>query len=344
MANASRTERRQGRSSAARAFRWLIALVVLLVLGGSAAWYWLAGELDRRVASALDAAAGGGTTVVCENRQVFGFPFRLGVACDALGVEAPHNGVSASAGALRTAAQVYDPRRVVAELSGPARVQAPGLPPLHLEWTLLQASTTLWTDGLERFSLVAEAPAVSLREGEGAGAPLARSQHLEAHARRNGSALDVAFTDRAVEATLPGLPPLPPFDLAADLTVDGAADWLRDGVPGANASEALRGQAGTIRRLALSLPGGGGADLSGPFRVSPTGELSGDFRLAVEDPQAIAGLVGVLVPGTGGLATTIAGALAFAGRQENGRTVVDVQVREGEARLGFIPLGRLPRI
>jgi hypothetical protein len=40
----------------------------------------------------------------------------------------------------------------------------------------------------------------------------------------------------------------------------------------------------------------------------------------------------------------VAGAIGFTGRQENGRTVIDFQVRDGEARLGFIPLGRLPRI
>ncbi len=346
MARSSTPQQTPRRSAAARAMRWLIALVVVLVLVAVGGWYWLAGELDRRVASALEAAGGGRATVLCENRQIFGFPFRLGLSCDTIAVEAPQNGVSASAGSLRTAAQIYDPRQIVAELAGPALVTAPDLPPLHLSWRLAQASTTLWTEGMERFSLVMEAPVVSMREGEAAGAPIARSERLEAHARQNGAALDFAFTDTAVAATLPGLPPLPPFDLTADLTLDGAAGWLRSGIPGANVSEALRGQAGTIRLLGLSLPGGGGggAQLSGPFRVSPTGEISGDFRLAVEDPQSIAGLVGVLVPGTGGLATTVAGALGFAGRQEDGKTVVDVQVREGEARLGFIPLGRLPRI
>ncbi|WP_153003617.1 DUF2125 domain-containing protein [Aureimonas ureilytica] len=344
MARSSIPAQAPRRSAAGRVFGWLLALVILLAAIGAGGWYWLAGELDRRIASALDAAAGQGAVVLCENRQVFGFPFRLGLSCDRISVDAQQNGVRLATGALRTAAQVYDPSHIVAELDGPALVDTPDLPPLHLNWTLAQASSTLWTEGLERFSLVMEAPVLSTRNGQEAGAPIASSQHLEAHARQNGAALDLAFTDKAIAATIPGIPPLPPFDLSADLSLDGAAGWLRSGVPAANVSEALRGQAGTIRLLELSLPGGGGAQLSGPFSVSPTGELSGDFRLALENPQAIAGLVGVLVPGTGGLATTIAGAVGFAGRQEGGKTVVDVQVRNGEARLGFIPLGRLPRI
>ena len=344
MARSSIPEGRPRRSRAGAKLKTLLVLVIVLALAGAGAWYWLASELDRRIASALEAAGGGGAAILCENRQVFGFPFRLGLSCDRIAIDAPEDGLSVSAGSLRTASQIYDPGHIVAELAGPALVSAPDLPPLHLDWSLAQGSTTLWTQGLERASLVMDAPVVSLREGEGAGTPIARSNRLESHARRNGAALDYAFTDTAVAATLPNVPPLPPFDLAADLTLDGAGGWLQTGVPGANVSEALRGEAGTIRRLALTLPGGGGADLSGPFRVSESGEISGDFRLAVSDPQSIAGLVGVLVPGTGGLATTVVGALGFVGRQEGGKTVVDVQVREGEARLGFIPLGRLPRI
>ncbi len=145
-------------------------------------------------------------------------------------------------------------------------------------------------------------------------------------------------------ATIPPIGDIPAFDLSTDLTVDGAADWLRDGVPGGQVGPALRGEAGMIRSLKLISSVGASIDVSGPFRVSQTGEISGDFRLALENPQAIAQLVSALVPGSAGIASTIAGGIGLVGRQENGQTVLDVAVRDGEARLGFIPLGRLPRI
>lgn len=333
-----------GRRRRGRPFVWIFALVVVLGAIWTGVWFTLAGQLDRRVASALDAAAGGGTRIECPGREVFGYPFRIGLRCDSVAVDAPANGIAASAGALRTAAQIYRPNHVVGEIDGPLVAVVPNLSPMELDWDLAQASTSLWTSGLERLSLAVDAPRLRTVDAAPDAAPLARSQRLELHARRNGEALDLAFTDRELVIVFPGLPPLAPFDLAGDLTVNGAARWLAEGVPAGNASTALRGQAGTLRQVRFAVQANGAIELSGPFSVSDTGEVSGDFSVAVENPQAIAAVVGFLVPGAASIASTVAGAIGFAGREENGRTVLDIQVREGEARLGFIPLGRLPRI
>lgn len=332
------------RSGAGRVFAGVAIVVVVLAAALTGVWYYLAGELDRRVASFLDASAGGGTAITCDGREVFGYPFRIGLSCDAVGVDAPANGIRLTAGALHTAAQVYQPSRIVAELGSPLRATLPDLPPMEMSWALAQASTSLWSEGLERVSIAVDQPVLSVVGAAGALTPLARSTRLETHARQNGAALDVALSDAGVVATIPPIGDIPAFDLAADLTVDGAAGWLRDGVPGGQVGPALRGQAGVIRALRLTSSVGAMVDVSGPFRVSETGEISGDFRLGIQNPQAIAQLVSVLVPGTAGIASTIAGGIGLVGRQENGQTVLDVAVRDGEARLGFIPLGRLPRI
>ncbi|WP_279481881.1 DUF2125 domain-containing protein [Aureimonas sp. SK2] len=341
----SRAEGETGRRSAAgRVFAGVAILVVVLAAALTGVWYYLAQELDRRVASFLDASAGGGTTIACEGREVFGYPFRIGLSCDAVGVEAPENGIRLSAGSLKTAAQVYQPQHIVAELAGPLRATLPDLPPLEASWTLAQASTSLWSEGMERVSIAVDQPVLSLVGEAGALAPIARSARLETHARQNGAGLDFALSDTGVVATVPVIGELPPFDFAADLTVDGAAGWLRDGVPGGQVGPALRGEAGMIRALRLVSSAGASVDVSGPFRVSETGEISGDFRLGVENPQAIAALVAALVPGSAGIASAVAGGIGLVGRQENGQTVLDVAVRDGQAQLGFIPLGRLPRI
>ncbi|WP_168990496.1 DUF2125 domain-containing protein [Aureimonas flava] len=341
----SRAEGETGRRSAAgRVFAGVAIVVLVLAAALTGVWYYLAGELDRRVASFLDASAGGGTTIACDGREVFGYPFRIGLSCDTVGVDAPGNGIRLSAGTLRTAAQLYQPSHIVAELGGPLRADLPDLPPLEMGWDLAQASTSLWSEGMERVSIAVDGPVLSLVGDDGALAPLARSTRLETHARQNGAGLDFALSDAGVIAAVPGIGTLPSFDLSADLTVDGAAAWLRDGVPGGQVGPALRGEAGLIRTLRLASAAGASVDVSGPFRVSETGEISGDFRLGVQNPQAIAALVAALVPGSAGIASTIAGGIGLVGRQENGRTVLDVAVRDGEARLGFIPLGRLPRI
>jgi hypothetical protein len=53
---------------------------------------------------------------------VRGYPFRLEVFCTALDVARPAEGLTVKAGAFRSAAQVYEPRRVYAELDSPVAV------------------------------------------------------------------------------------------------------------------------------------------------------------------------------------------------------------------------------
>lgn len=332
------------RSGASRAFAWVVAIAVFLALALTAAWFYLARELDTRVQAAIEAAAGEGVVIGCAEQDVFGYPFRLGLSCDAVTIDAPASGVRASGGSLRTAAQLYDPRHIVMELAAPIAVDAPDLPPLTMLWDLAQGSARFSGDGLERLSIAIDAPVVALRQEAGDAIEWARAEHFEVHSRRVGDDLDLALTDRALQVTPPGLGALPPFDVALDLNVAGAADWLTQGLPGGRIETALRGRQGTLRQLRIALPTGGAAEVSGPVSFSPGGEVSGDFRLALEDPNAIAAFAGQLFPGLGAVANTVAGGLAFAGRQEDGRTVVDIEVREGRAQLGFIPLGRIPPI
>lgn len=331
--------RQRRKSGAMRAMVGVVVVALLLAGGLTGAWFYLAGQLDRKIVEVVDSAAGGGTTIVCDGRRVFGYPFRMGLACDGVAVQAPASGIDASAGAFRAVAQIYDPNLIVSELTGPVRVAAPDLPPVQLAYALAQSSTHLSDGRLQRFSLAIDQPVLTLGDG---GQPVANSARLELHARQNGEDLDLAFTDAGVTVTPPGLGALPPFDLGLDMAVVGGAEWLRGVLPGGRLQTALRGRSGQLRALRVNLDGGGAAEIAGPFSFSPEGLLSGDFRIALENPQAIAELVGRIVPAAGGVANAIAGGIGFAGRQENGRSVIDVQVRGGRAQLGFIPLGEIP--
>ena len=72
-----------GPGKAGRAYLWIIAIVVLLAAGLSGAWYYLANQLDTRVARVIEDARARGTAIDCANQTVFGYPFRLGLRCDA---------------------------------------------------------------------------------------------------------------------------------------------------------------------------------------------------------------------------------------------------------------------
>lgn len=341
---ASSVGRGVGRDNRARrAFAWIAATAVLLALLLTGAWYYLADRLDEAVGTAIARAAGEGVTLTCGNRQVFGYPFRLGLRCDRLGIDAPGK-LDAAAGALRTAGQIYDPTRVVAELGGPLALQTPNGPPLHVDWTLARASAHFWTQGLDRFAVVLDNPVVGIGRPAADGGGVAASDHLEVHARRNGGDLDLSVTDAGIRALAPDLSRLPRFDAALDATVDGAATWLSGQVPGETLGQALAGRTGTLRVLRLALAGipDAASDLSGPFRIGGDGLVSGEFTLAVTDPQKIAGLLAAISPRSAGLAGSIASGIALAGKSENGRTVIRITVAEGDASVGFIPLGRIP--
>jgi hypothetical protein len=331
-------------SGARRAFAWIVVVVIVLAAALTGAWYYLANRLDLAVRAGIETAGGQGVGITCDNRVVFGYPFRLGLKCDALHVSAPAKDFRADAGALRTAAQLYQPNKVVAELDGPLIVDAPEAPPLDIRWSLGQASMSFWTAGLDHFALVLTDPVVALSEPAGARSPLVQSDRVEVHARRRDDSLDLAVTDRGVRVLAPGLEALPAFDASIDLTVDGAADWLAGRREGETPGEALAGKSGTLRsmKLALAGEGGGSAEVSGPFRFADDHTVSGQFDIVVADPDTIAGLVAKLVPQAAGIAGSIASGVAFAGKTENGRTTIRITVTDGQAALGVIPLGALP--
>lgn len=331
-------------SGARRAFAWIVVVVIVLAAALTGAWYYLANRLDLAVRAGIETAGGEGVGITCDNRTVFGYPFRLGLRCDALHVSAPAKDFRADGGALRTAAQIYQPNKVIAELDGPLIVDAPDAPPLDIRWSLAQSSTTFWTEGIDHFSLVLTEPVVALSEPAGARRPLVQSDHVEVHARRRDDSLDLAVTDRGVKVFGPALEALPVFDASIDLTVDGAADWLAGRRNGVTPGEALAGKSGTLRSLKLALAGegGGSADVSGPFRFADDHTVSGQFDIVVTSPDTIAAFVAKLSPQAAGIAGSIASGIAFAGTTENGRTTIRITVTDGQASLGVIPLGALP--
>src|SRR5690349_10288821 len=82
---------------------WLAIFVVVLCVGYTAAWYYLA---DRVLAEARDSITRmnrDDVTVECANPVVRGFPFRLGVYCDSVAYANAGDAIGLTAGNLRTA-------------------------------------------------------------------------------------------------------------------------------------------------------------------------------------------------------------------------------------------------
>lgn len=333
-------------SKARRALIGVVLVAVLLAAALSGAWFYLAGRLDDELTRAIEQAAGGGTDITCPDREVFGFPFRIGFRCDSISVvRAGDRPFEATGGAVRTAAQIYRPNHVVAEVDAPLRVATPEMPPLDIRWDLAQASATFWTEGLDRVSLVTEEPRVGIvAPGDGGGdRPVVEAAQSEAHARRRDDDLDIFTLMKGGKLTFAGAPDLPPLEASTDLTIAGAGDWLSGAARGQTGRELFAGRQVSLRSLLLEMDTAN-AELSGDFSFDDEGRVSGTFQLAIADPNKIAELVTAVAPNLRDIASAIASALPMAGRRSDGRTVIELKARNGVLAVGIFPIGKLPAL
>ncbi|MCK5934328.1 MAG: DUF2125 domain-containing protein [Fulvimarina manganoxydans] len=337
-----------------RAYLWIVAVVLLLFALLTGAWLYAANWIDQQAGLAIERAARSGVAIGCPNRDVTGYPFRIGLTCEAVTVDAPADEFRMNGGAFRSAAQLYRPNRLVTELDGPVIIDASGAPPLDLRWDLFQASVSAWSEGLDRFSVHVDRPSFATVAPAASRKPFFEAVSGEVHGRRRESDLDLALRTTGGHLSRGTGVELPPFDIFADVTIDGAADWLSGGAAGQSARELFAGRSGTLRSVSINLSDGsaqatgadgqnGGAELVGDFAFSEDGRLSGAFDLALSKPDEVAQSVSNAIPEVADTARQIASVIPYLGKKDDkGRTVIRLTADDGRLSAGLIPLGEIP--
>ena len=94
----------------------------------------------------------------------------------------------------------------------------------------------------------------------------------------------------------------------------------------------------------ISLPSGGSLTISGPFSIDDQGLIDGTFRLSLINPPALAETAQTLFPEQRRNISTLLFALGAMPKDETGAPTITVNVTNGKAMAGFIPLGRLPAL
>lgn len=325
---------RPGRRTYSRRFFWLAVFIVIVIGGYSAAWFFVASKLESLTGSALTRASRDGRTVECTNPEARGFPFRLGLFCDGISFSDSKQGIAASAASFRSAAQIYNPFHVVAELDGPAKVSAPQLGDIGLNWRNLRSSIVFSLDFPDRISNEVDDLAVDGRIGTLAAGHLLDADHGESHMRRNGDDVDLAgsFSGARIATALTKGLQLPPLAGQADLTIANGVDLLR------SRDRSLRGRSGTIRTLELSTADDTGIALAGPFSVGPDGFVDADLTVTVRKPKALAEQLAQIFPEKADQIKMSFTSLAALGDNFS----MPLKVARGKATLGFIPLGEMP--
>src|SRR6185312_17287113 len=115
-----------------RRSRWGLYIAPVLLLIAAAAWtaFWFfaASQVDVQADAWRAREAKSGRVYDCAKRSVAGFPFRLEVSCEGASVALVSQTAGRPAsqpftvklGQILVVAQVYDPKRVIAEFTAPA--------------------------------------------------------------------------------------------------------------------------------------------------------------------------------------------------------------------------------
>jgi hypothetical protein len=316
-----------------RRFFWLSVFIVVLFGGYSVAWFYVAGWLEKFAVTEIARFNQTGRTANCARPTARGFPFRIGLFCDSVRFEDPGAQVSVSAAAFRSAAQVYDPFHIVAELDSPVAIAAPGGGEFAFDWRNLQASLRLGTDFPEQADAVVETLAAGKRS-QGSTASLLTLGHGEAHMRQDGADLDLAasFDGAAIDPQLTKGAVLPPLRGEANLTINNGVAWARAG------AKDLRGRSGTIRTLQLFTGDTTGMAVTGTFAVGADGLLEADLKVTVNNPKALGEQLAAASPQNADRLRTAMSGLAMMGDNPS----LPLKVSRGKAKLGFIPLPDIP--
>src|SRR5262249_53038561 len=156
------------------------------------------GEIEIGVWRARERQAGQAQD--CASQSIGGYPFRIEVRCVGASFELKGTPTLQLKLPLAVVAvQVYDPKLLIGEFTGPLEVSEPGRPPAGIvNWTLAQASVRGLPAAVERASLALVEPTVR-DPSIATNGTVFRAQRLELHGRRAaGSTADNPLVETAL--------------------------------------------------------------------------------------------------------------------------------------------------
>jgi hypothetical protein len=165
------------------------ALVLIAAIAWSAFWFYAASQVGVQADAWRAQEAKAGRVYDCGKRSVAGYPFRLEIRCEDPRVTLVSQTASqqppftARLGEILVVAQIYDPKRVIAEFKAPATLAERGAQPSFLvNWSKGQSSVFGLPAVPERASLAFDEPTIDRINGSSQ-TLLARANHVELHGR-----------------------------------------------------------------------------------------------------------------------------------------------------------------
>jgi len=295
---------------------WFLAL--LLVVGWSGGWFWLKGEAIARMDAAAEQLRAQGYDIAWRRREVSGFPFRLDIVLNGARIAEP-SGWAIGAPTLKGEAWIYRLDHWVLVAPTGVTLTRPEGGPVTVRADALRASLAGFDQTPPRISV--EGVGLNFEPAPGAKPyPVQSAQMLQLHLRPGPTDQGaVLFKVEGARLNLEGLPARivqgKPASMMWDLTLSKVSAFKGPDWPTAVRGWRDAGGAITVRQAEVR---GGEAVLSGqggPLTVGLDGRLQGDLEATLKGAED--------------------GIPAFSG---------DVELKDGKAMIGPLPLGPSPRL
>ena len=313
--------------------RKLAGAIIFVGLAYTFGWYWLGNELIENTQTTISNAALNNIAITCTEAKAKGYPFRIGLSCKKTGFANQTTGLKFEAGAFRSAAQIYEPLKLIAEIDGPLQLSAANIEPLTVNWTIARTSIN-GIGGLPQRASV-EIELAVLAELAIPNVQTGSARLVEFHMRHGeNNQIDLASNINGVK-----FKDSPIFSVSSDAAISGATRFDAAIKSKGKIIELMRGNDGEIRNLNLAFADGGSVTISGPFSFSPDGLLSATLGIRAEKAGALIDNAGKLSAAFGVNMDYLNTLKALA---VTDNITLTVTIKDGNAAIGFIPLGTIP--
>ena len=311
------------------------AVVLLVILGASAAWFYASGIVRQEVERLAFADGETSPQLTCANLGIGGFPFAFDIECtDAVVVSGD---LMAEIPGLRVSVMVYDFTHAIASARGPAQLSdAFTGQRSSVSWTGLNASLRIKDNRIARLSVVGDE--LSWNDLLLGDTMLAKASHAEAHLLDIPEAHDperkLASLALYLKADALDLPAAALANTA--LEVEAEATGIPDDLNAIGATPILPTwqQAGGQLKIVGIRMSDDNADLnaSGDLTLDAQGFPNGTIAI---DSMGVAERIGPLIEEP--WRTLVLGV-----PQENGRHTNQLNFRGGTLSSGLVPITALP--
>jgi hypothetical protein len=329
-----------------RRYILLISAIVIVVAGWSGAWFYGRSVLAEQIEIHLGGMARNGLQISCADLDIAGYPFRYEVYCRDLN-SLDRRGSQGTLGGVNAVALVYNPWHVIFEAKAPASVAIPIRGAAgNMSWDTARASIKFATGSLGAVDAVIDKPEAAFEDAFSSG--VFEADKAEIHLRTAPGSKETLEGFASIEGLkLLSLPELQQsIQLRSHVQIDGGAGMLA----GVDLPTLVMINNGALPvRLVLleTFFGESQVSASGDLVVNGDGTLSGALNVTLGDAKALLDVMKPLFPPQDSSFAVIEGivnSLTPTAVEVDGVPSIQLPVAldQGNIRVGFLPLGRLP--